>query len=410
MTRDERDVAMEGTEIVEFLAETDILVGMGESLFATVGLIIVEAAKGIVGGELEVALMDLMECLGGKLVEGDDVGGVEDGALDIIGQFFARADFDVGVGVVEMKAFDFLDVVPLFVTVDELLGVLAGDTIGVFFALAEDDVGVVAHTPFETFDDLGVGGVEEGVGAGDDVFFDVHCLVFLQRYALFGKRDGECSDMDNEWSERGNGLVKRGEDGGVEKVGGVGAGEALRDGCLEAVEEMDPVGRHGGVGGEEVHGLGGEEALALGGEEAFVDKFGAVDAAVVVMEIEVVGLAEELVEGAEEPGGVELDVEGAEGEDGAGVGEEIVGGKRVDGSAGDAEGWGGVPEVDDGVGVLDDADVGEGAGGLGDGAAHASGVGNEMEGACGGMAEVGEGRGFGGGRMGGGASEDCENE
>lgn len=58
---------------------------MGKSLFLAVALICIEAAKGVVVGELEIAIMDLLECLYGKLVVGDDVGGGKNGSFDIVG-------------------------------------------------------------------------------------------------------------------------------------------------------------------------------------------------------------------------------------------------------------------------------------------------------------------------------------
>ena len=120
--------------------------------------------------------MDFLESADGEVVVADHVGLGHNGAFDIFGQFLARDNLYVGGGVVQPQAIHLLDVVPLLDTVDKLLGILAGDAVGVAFAAGLDDVGVVAHAPFEAFDDGGVLSVHQGIDSGDDILFYFHFL------------------------------------------------------------------------------------------------------------------------------------------------------------------------------------------------------------------------------------------
>ena len=65
-------------------------------------------------------------------------------------------------------------VFPFFDAVNEPFCKLAWHAIGVHFAFVFNDVGVVAHSAFETFHDFGVVRVKQGVYPENDVVFDEH--------------------------------------------------------------------------------------------------------------------------------------------------------------------------------------------------------------------------------------------
>jgi len=153
-------VDLGGADGVEFLAEVEVFLREDIARLEAVALVVVQAAEGIVVAELHVAVVDLLQRFHRHLVVGDHIGGAHDGAFHIFGQFLARANLHIFSDVVQSQAVDFLNVGPFLFAVDKLLGKLARHTVGVFLALAFNDVGIVAHAAFEAHHDFGVVGMK----------------------------------------------------------------------------------------------------------------------------------------------------------------------------------------------------------------------------------------------------------
>ena len=83
------------THLVEFAAQFDVLLGVGESHFATIALIVGQTAKGVVVLEAEIAVVDGFESLDRHVVVAHHIGFGQNGAFDILGKFFARDNFNV---------------------------------------------------------------------------------------------------------------------------------------------------------------------------------------------------------------------------------------------------------------------------------------------------------------------------
>ena len=160
MARHLGHVDLGGADGIEFLAEVEVFLREDIACLKAVALVVIQAAEGIVVAELHVAVVDLLQRFHRHLVVGDHVGGAHDGAFHIFGQFLARANLHIFSDVVQSQAVDFLNVGPFFFAVDKLLGKFAWHAVGVFLALAFDDVSVVAHAAFETHHDLGIVGME----------------------------------------------------------------------------------------------------------------------------------------------------------------------------------------------------------------------------------------------------------
>ena len=139
----------------------------------------IEATESVIVAEFQVAAVDFLQCGHRHGIVRHHVCSAHNGTFHILSQFLARADLHIGGHVVEAQTFHFLDVGPFLIAVDELLGELAGHTVGVFFTLTFNDIGIVTHTAFQTLHDLCIVSVEQGIDSKNDIFFDVHSSTFL---------------------------------------------------------------------------------------------------------------------------------------------------------------------------------------------------------------------------------------